>query len=1346
MFISIILVMHMPRPMDSFAFRVANRLVGNPSDAAALEVTYLGPTIQFKTARVVAICGGKCSATLDGNAVPQWQAFKVRAGQTLTIPKIDSGARAYIAFAGGLDLKPYLGSRATFPLGKLGPVQRELKPGDVLSFAESKSDQSNLSYFAPSAIPTYSNTWEVGAVAGPQEAPEYITEKDLSMLFSTEFEVSHMASRLGVRLSGQKPEFARPDGGEGGSHPSNLQDNAYAIGSINFTGDHPVVLTVDGPSLGGFICPITIPRSELWKIGQVKPGDKVRFMRMSHSDAVAAGEQMDKLIDNLSPPLESRPVARPRSDGKASYSRGLFSFIDATSTTPRVEYRIAGDTHLMVDYKTNTFDLNLRVRVHELERALLRENNPAITDTVPGLHSLMIQYNPHKLDLKQLVDKLQLIERSIPNTSELTFPSRVLHLPMAFRDKWSLAAISKYSESVRAVAPYVPDNVEFLARTNGISVEETERILYDASYMVMGLGDVYLGAPCAIPVDPRHRLSTPKYNPARTFSPEGAVGIGGSYMCIYPIESPGGYQLVGRTLPIWRSNGDTPHFTPEKPWLLDMFDQVRFYRVSEEELEKQRSSFSAGTLKLNVKEEEFSMKRYNSFVQEVSNETAAFRQKQRIAVESIKWEEEKIERKAKSREQVLAYLANQSVNGPQHPGAIYRSSGSDAKPISEAKPASAKGAPPPGLKQVFDKHGPQAFAKAVRDHRGLLLTDTTWRDAHQSLLATRVRSRDLLAIAPLTSHVLANAYSLEMWGGATFDVSLRFLHECPWERLSRLREQVPNIPFQMLIRGANALGYSSYPDNVIFDFCNKAKRNGMDVFRVFDSLNYIDNLKLGIQAVGQAGGIIEAVMCYTGDITDPNKTKYTLDYYMDLARKLVAEGIHVLCVKDMAGLLKPRAASILIGALRREFPDLPIHVHTHDTAGTGVASMLACAHAGADAVDCAVDAMSGLTAQPSMGAIVNELIGTNLDTGINPAQMQLLTSYWEQTRRVYEPFESGRSAGADVYTHEIPGGQYVNLQFQTMANGMADEWDNIRVAYAAANRILGDIVKVTPSSKVVGDLAQFMVLNKLSEQDVLNQADSLSFPASVVDYLQGSLGVPYGGFPEPFRSRVLKDLLRVNERPGLTMKPIDFNEVKKKLSAEFSEEISDLDVLSSIQFPAVFKEFVTHKRQYGNVSDLPTYWFFNPMYPGQQFSYTEHATGENIDVKLIAVKPTDKNGLIPVEFELNGVATTVAVKPTSASAFVLRGTNNAANNAQQGEKKVLADKTRPGSIGSPMPGRVVSVSASVGQKVNKGDTLLTISAMKMEIKVNAPVSGIVRQLNATVDSHVGAGELLVSIE
>ena len=507
----------------------------------------------------------------------------------------------------------------------------------------------------------------------------------------------------------------------------------------------------------------------------------------------------------------------------------------------------------------------------------------------------------------------------------------------------------------------------------------------------------------------------------------------------------------------------------------------------------------------------------------------------------------------------------------------------------------------------------------MRRNQGTLITDTTFRDAHQSLLATRVRTQDLLKISPFVAHNFSNLYSLENWGGATFDVAMRFLHECPWERLEEMRKRIPNIPFQMLLRGANGVGYTNYPDNVVFKFCELAVEAGMDVFRVFDSLNYLPNIKLGMEAVGQAGGVVEAAISYTGDISDPSKTKYSLDYYLKLADELIRSGAHVLCIKDMAGLLKPRAATMLVDAIRQKHPHIPIHIHTHDTSGAGVASMINCAMAGADVVDLAVDSMSGMTSQPSMGAFVASLAGSNLDTGFDLQKISAYSGFWEQTRTLYGPFEctkTMRSGNADVYLHEIPGGQYTNLQFQAYSLGLGEEFEQVKAKYREANQLLGDIVKVTPSSKIVGDLAQFMVQNNLSAEDVRSKASSLSFPTSVIEFFQGLIGQPHGGFPEPLRSDILQNLPRMEGRPGETMQPLDFDNLKSELVAGGHQNITDYDVMSAAMYPKEAKDFFKFRQQYGPVDKLDTRHFLVGPEMGEEFD-VDIEQGKTLSIKTL---------------------------------------------------------------------------------------------------------------------------------
>ncbi len=677
---------------------------------------------------------------------------------------------------------------------------------------------------------------------------------------------------------------------------------------------------------------------------------------------------------------------------------------------------------------------------------------------------------------------------------------------------------------------------------------------------------------------------------------------------------------------------------------------------------------------------------------------------------------------------LLRFLGEMVVNGPMTPWAS-NDPPADIEPELPALPAAA---PPPGWRTILKEQGPQAFARAVRAHEGLLITDTTWRDAHQSLLATRVRTRELAAIAPATAHAMAPAFSLEMWGGATFDVCLRFLRECPWDRLEKLRELVPDIPFQMLLRGANAVGYTNYPDNVVFAFVKAAAERGVDVFRIFDCLNYVENLKLGIDAVGSAGGVIEAALCYTGDVSDEGRTKYSLQYYVDLAGKLVELGTHVLAIKDMAGLLKPRAGRLLVAALREAFPDVPIHVHTHDTASTGVASMLSCAEAGADVVDLALAPMAGLTSQPAMGAVVAALRGTSRDTGLSLDVLQGLEDYWEQARQLYAPFESGlKSGSADVYFHEMPGGQYTNLQFQARQLGLAERWPAIKRAYAAANRLLGDVVKVTPSSKVVGDLAQFMVQNDLGEQDVLDKAETLSFPTSVFDFFQGYLGEPYQGFPEGLRQRVVRDKPIVEGRPGASMPPMDLQALETQLRDEHGPRIREVDVLSASLYPKVFDEYMRFRIDHSDISVLPTRYCFAPMAIGEETN-VEIERGKTLIVRLTAVGEINDEGIRQVFFQLNGRLRTMWVRDKAASTEVV--------------VRERAEPSKPGSIGAPMPGLVVELRVEAGAEIELGDPLAVLSAMKMETIVASPVAGKVVRLAVATGDDIKAGDLLCEID
>lgn len=683
-------------------------------------------------------------------------------------------------------------------------------------------------------------------------------------------------------------------------------------------------------------------------------------------------------------------------------------------------------------------------------------------------------------------------------------------------------------------------------------------------------------------------------------------------------------------------------------------------------------------------------------------------------------------------QKLLYYIAELMVNGPKTP-LITSLKPAEITPVVPEVDLSEK--PAPGWRQIYLDHGPEALAKAVRHHKSLLLMDTTFRDAHQSLLATRVRTFDLLKIAPFVSHKLNNLFSMENWGGATFDVAMRFLHEDPWDRLVRMRQEMPNVLFQCLLRGANGVGYTSYPDNVVYEFCKVAKEKGMDVFRVFDSLNYLPNLIVGMEAARKAGGIVEGAIAYTGDVSDPSKTKYNLQYYLDLTDHVVKAGAHILCIKDMAGLLKPRAATLLISSIRQRHPDIPIHVHTHDTSGNGIASMLACSDAGADIIDVAVDSMSGMTSQPSMGALVAALKGSDRDTGFKLSDISKYSAYWEQTRTLYAPFEctlTMKSGNADVYENEIPGGQYTNLQFQAYSLGLGQHFEEIKRTYAEANKLLGDLIKVTPSSKVVGDLAAFMVQNDLSANDVEQRADDLSFPTSVVEFMQGNIGIPSGGFPEPLRTKILKGLKPVVGRPGEHLPPLDFGKLKQQLELRHGRTMKETDVLSAAMYPKVKDEYLKFVNDYGPVTKLDTRIFLTGPKVGEEFEVTLER-GKTVHIKALAVSETlTHKGEREVFFELNGQLRTILVKDNSIESD---STTN-----------IKADRGHFGSVGSPMPGTVIEVNVKEGDKVTKGKPVVVISAMKMEMVVQAPCDGIVSKLIAKKDMKVDGDDLLLVVD
>lgn len=640
-------------PMDELAFQLANRIVGNHPSAAALEITLQGPKLCFYSDTVIALTGANCRAELDGQAIPYWQPITVKAGQMLTIGRAEQGCRAYLAIRNGIDVPVYLGSRSTFVLGQFGGQSgRTLRNGDLLMISQPTlaACTTPAPIQQPIAlpnvlIPEYNSTWQVGVLYGPHGAPDFFTEQSIEQFFATDWEVHYNSNRLGIRLIGPKPSWTRKDGGEAGLHPSNVHDCEYAIGSVNFTGDFPVILTKDGPSLGGFVCPVTIAKAELWKVGQVKPGDKIRFYPIGQQQAVALEKAQNKLIASLQP-VEVEEFAKPQLAPFDSLSATLLAYLPAQNNRPQVAYRQAGDHYILLEYGENILDLALRLRVYLLMEAINKADIAGIEELAPGVRSLQIRYDSLILNQADLIELLLALEEQLPDVANLKLPTRIVHLPLAFEDSATLGAVERYQQTVKANAPWLPNNVDFIQRTNGLaSREEVKEIIYNASYMVLGLGDVYLDAPCAIPLDPRHRLLSSKYNPARTFTAEGTVGIGGMYMCIYGMDSPGGYQLVGRTLPIWNKYLKNKQFTNNEPWLLKFFDQVRFYPVSEAELEQWREDFREGRVSIEIEQTIFDFASYNQFLEENAASIAAFKEKQQLAfaLEVERWKDDQEE-------------------------------------------------------------------------------------------------------------------------------------------------------------------------------------------------------------------------------------------------------------------------------------------------------------------------------------------------------------------------------------------------------------------------------------------------------------------------------------------------------------------------------------------------------------------------------------------------------------------------------------------------------------------------------------------------------------------------------
>ncbi|MDX8348334.1 pyruvate carboxylase [Cognatiyoonia sp. IB215446] len=678
---------------------------------------------------------------------------------------------------------------------------------------------------------------------------------------------------------------------------------------------------------------------------------------------------------------------------------------------------------------------------------------------------------------------------------------------------------------------------------------------------------------------------------------------------------------------------------------------------------------------------------------------------------------------------ILTYIADITVNG--HPETAGR-----PLPAADVKPPKPPVKPttdvPAGTRNILDTSGPQAVADWMRDQKQLLITDTTMRDGHQSLLATRMRSIDMINAAPAYATKMSGLFSVECWGGATFDVAYRFLQECPWQRLRDIRAVMPNIMTQMLLRASNGVGYTNYPDNVVQAFVAQAAASGVDVFRVFDSLNWVENMRVAMDAVIKAEKVCEGTICYTGDLMDPARAKYNLKYYVAMAKELEAAGAHVLGLKDMAGLMKPAAATVLVKALKEE-TNLPVHFHTHDTSGAAIATVLAASAAGVDCVDGAMDALSGNTSQPTLGSIVEALRGNDRDTGLDIGAIREISNYFEQVRAHYAAFESGLQAPAsEVYLHEMPGGQFTNLKAQARSLGLEERWHEVAQTYADVNQMFGDIVKVTPSSKVVGDMALMMVSQNLTRAQVEDPKVDVVFPDSVVDMMRGALGQPPGGWPKAIQEKILKGEKPMTERPGKALKPVDLEATRADLSAQLEgQEIDNEDLNGYLMYPKVFFDYAKRHNIYGPVRTLPTRTFFYGMEPGEEIA-AEIDPGKTLEIRLQAVAEMNEDGEVKVFFELNGQPRTIRVMNRLAAA-----------------EKVQRPKAEDGNtnhIGAPMPGVVASVAAQAGKEVKAGDLLLTIEAMKMETGIHAERDAVIKAVHVQAGGQIDAKDLLVELD
>ena len=670
---------------------------------------------------------------------------------------------------------------------------------------------------------------------------------------------------------------------------------------------------------------------------------------------------------------------------------------------------------------------------------------------------------------------------------------------------------------------------------------------------------------------------------------------------------------------------------------------------------------------------------------------------------------------------MLEYIGNIVVNDPTAGKKLYE---------TPRFPKVPEGTPEPGLKQFLDEKGPEALSKWVMEQKKLLITDTTCRDGHQSLLATRVRTRDMVKGADGMAKILKNCFSMEMWGGATFDVAYRFLHESPWERLDLMRRDIPNIPFQMLLRGANAVGYTNYPDNVIREFIRLAAKSGIDVFRVFDSLNWLPGIEVALDEVIKQGKFAEGTICYTGDVGDTSREKYTLSYYVNLAKEIEKRGAHSLAIKDMSGLLRPYAARELVSALKDAL-NIPVHLHTHDTAGSGIATCLAAADAGVDIVDLAISSMSGLTSQPSMNTLVAALEHTERDTGFDIMELQKLTDYWSDIRERYVDFESDlKNPAADIYRYEIPGGQYTNLKPQVESLGLGHRFNEVKEMYRTVNQMLGDIVKVTPSSKMVGDLAIFMVQNDMTPENIVEKGANLSFPDSVVSYFKGMMGQPAWGFPEDLQKVVLKGEQPITCRPGELLPPADFNAAREALR-KVTPNPTERDVISWCLYPKVVEEYYRTRAEHGYITRLGSHVYFHGLAVGET-NKVNIEDGKTLVIKYLGLGDRHEDGTRTVQFELNGMRREVNVVDKAATAKV--------------STTPMADPDDKSQVGASIPGAVSKVLVKKGDSVKVNDVLAIIEAMKMETSVLARMDGVIEDVRVKAGDKIKAGELLITIK